>query len=330
MNPVRPTPDLASPNGAASADPQQAGLIARAVAAFDRAEGYTWMVIVAVYGGIFALLSATSWLPLWLVCPVLAIFGGWHAHLQHELIHGHPTRSELVNDLLGAMPVSLLYPYSVFKRCHLAHHLSDLTNPMDDPESCYVMPERWQTFGRVRRAILIANNTLLGRFAIGPALTVLAVINEEGSRLIRGEREAWIDWSVHGLLVVAFLMAVEAISGIPAWLYAGAVAYPAVGLMKVRSFLEHRPTEGDVEDDAARTAIVEANWFWSLLFLNNNLHVVHHDRAGEPWYRLPRIYREQREAILQRNGGYLFNGYSDVARRFMFTPKDRPEYPGTK
>ena len=53
---------------------------------------------------------------------------------------------------------------------HLVHHRDErLTDPLDDPESHYWTPEQWAEVGFVRRRIIRANATLLGRVTIGPA-----------------------------------------------------------------------------------------------------------------------------------------------------------------
>jgi fatty acid desaturase len=65
-----------------------------------------------------------------------------------------------------------------------------------------------------------------------------------------------------------------------------------------------------------------------LLFLYNNLHVVHHDRPGLPWYRIPAFYRAHRAAIVAANGGLVYDGYADVARRYLVTPHHAGPHPG--
>ena len=83
----------------------------------------------------------------------------------------------------------------------------------------------------------------------------------------------------------------------------------AANSIMLRSFLEHQWDESP----KARTAIVEASWFWRILYLNNNLHSVHHEHPALPWYELPREYEANREAYLSANGGYLLDGYREVA-----------------
>ena len=77
-----------------------------------------------------------------------------------------------------------------------------------------------------------------------------------------------------------------------------------------------------------RSAVVEAGRFFSLLFLNNNLHYVHHKRPDLPWHALPRYWREHRRELLAENGGLLYRGgYLEILRRFWLRPVDEPVHP---
>jgi len=100
--------------------------------------------------------------------------------------------------------------------------------------------------------------------------------------------------------------------------------YPGIALILLRSYYEHRPAA----DQAQRTVIVEAGPAMRLLFLGNNFHALHHERPGVAWYDLPRVYREERERVLAENGGFLFTGYGDILRRFLWRVKDSPQHPG--
>ena len=67
-----------------------------------------------------------------------------HSSLQHEALHGHPTRSAALNEALVFLPLGLLFPYRRFKALHLRHHNdSALTDPYDDPESFYYAIADW-------------------------------------------------------------------------------------------------------------------------------------------------------------------------------------------
>jgi fatty acid desaturase len=77
-----------------------------------------------------------------------------------------------------------------------------------------------------------------------------------------------------------------------------------------------------------RTAIVENAWILGPLFLFNNLHAVHHLRHRLAWYQIPTFYRLNRAALIRRNGGLVYRGYLDVARRYLLKPHDSPVHPG--
>ena len=113
------------------------------------------------------------------------------------------------------------------------------------------------------------------------------------------------------------------ICGIPLADYLIFFAYPGTALTLLRSFLEHQAREAPGE----RSVLVEAGPVLSLLFLNNNLHALHHAEPGLPWYRLPARYRERRAALLAHNGGYRFGGYLEVAARYLLRPKEPPVHP---
>jgi fatty acid desaturase len=91
----------------------------------------------------------------------------------------------------------------------------------------------------------------------------------------------------------------------------------------MRSFTEHRWGERPCE----RTAVVESNWVFGLLFLWNNLHVVHHVLPALPWWKVPRVWRQHRERIQAYNGGFVFRGYGEIARRWLLTPNFIPVHP---
>ncbi len=76
--------------------------------------------------------------------------------------------------------------------------------------------------------------------------------------------------------------------------------------------------------------VVEAEPPLALMFLNNNLHVVHHAKPGLAWYRLPALYRRDRDAFLKANGGYFFAGYGEVFRRFLLRAKEHPLHPAQR
>ena len=48
---------------------------------------------------------------------------------------------------------------------------------------------------------------------------------------------------------------------------------------------------------------------------------------GKAWYELHDWYWANRDGFLQANEGYVFGGYGEQVRRFLFAPKDSPVHP---
>ena len=218
-------------------------------------------------------------------------------------------------------------PFRSYRTQHLTHHRNDrLTDPLEDPESYYVTAARWARMGPVRRALLRANNSLLGRLVIGPWIAAfgfwageLRTLRTPGDRL---DARAWINHLLGSALVLAWVVG---LCGIPLWEYVLLFVYPGLSLTLLRSFLEHRARD----EVSGRTVIIEAEAPLALLFLNNNLHAVHHEHPGAAWYSLPAIYKTDRQRLLRENGGYTFKGYRDVFRRYFLRAKEPVVHPAS-
>ena len=264
-------------------------------------------------------------LPWWTLAALGAWIIAWQLNLQHETIHGHPTRNRRVNEAIGSWPLSLWLPYSIYRSTHLAHHRDEnLTDPLEDPESYYWTSSGFIGLGPVWRTLAVARTTLLGRVAIGPAFLIGGFIHDRLRDAWRGERGARRALARHLILCAPVLIWLIAICRMPLWIYVACFVYPGASLAMVRSFAEHR-AQPEAE---RRTAIVEDAWILGPLFLFNNLHAAHHLRHRLPWYQLPKFYRLNRAALIKRNGGLVYHGYFDVARRYLLRPHDKPIHPG--
>lgn len=293
----------------------------------ERVEWPTVILAGSIYAAWAAAMAAAGLglAPIWVWAPVVAWCVAWQTSLQHEVIHGHPTPSAGLNRWIAGPPLTLWLSYSRYRALHLRHHVDErLTDPLDDPESFYVTEEAWRRAGRLRRAWLWSLNTLAGRLVLGPVWTVARFAASEAAAIRRGVRGRAGAWLRHALQAGAIAVLVDVALGVPVWLYVLAVVWPATSLMLLRSFAEHRPAA----DPAHRSAIVESRGPLAWLFLSNNLHALHHERPGLPWFVLPKIYRANREAVLARNAGYRLAGYAEVARRWLLTPRDHPRHPG--
>jgi fatty acid desaturase len=263
-------------------------------------------------------------LPVWALTPVAAWTTAWHMSLQHEIIHGHPTRKRWINNLIGQWPLALWLPFENYRHSHLAHHNDErLTDPLDDPESYYWRGEDWDQLGRFGRGIVRLQSSLLGRMLIGPFWACAKLWTTEIAGMAAGDRKTQRDAAFHALRMVVVLVWVVGVCHMPIFTYLFCFAYTGTSLAMVRSFAEHR-AESIVE---RRTAIVEKSWILGPLFLFNNLHVAHHMRHTLPWYALPRWYRANRTALIARNGGLVYNGYFDVIWRYLLRPHDQALHP---
>ncbi len=289
-----------------------------------RLEWPTIVLAVIIYGLWFLATAFWRSLPWWGLTALGAWVIAWQMNLQHEVIHGHPTRRRLVNEAIGVWPLSLWLPFSVYRTTHLRHHQdANLTDPFEDPESYYWTMAGWRDLGPAGRALARAQSTLLGRIVLGPALMMGRFLTDLFRDAWRGKDGARAILIWHAIGCVPVLVWVVGVCGMPLWFYLAAFVYPGMSLAMVRSFAEHRAAP----EPEKRTAIVENARILGPLFLFNNLHVAHHLRGGLPWYQIPAFYRLNREALIERNGGLVYRSYFDVARRYLLTPHDRLVHP---
>lgn len=288
-----------------------------------RIEWPTVGLIVSVYGVLILLVRFHAVLPWWLILPIGSYAACLHSSLQHEVLHGHPTRNRTVNELLVFVTPHLWLPYGRYRDLHIKHHNAlHLTCPVQDPESYYLLPDDWSAMTGFKRALFSFNNTLFGRMLIGPAVGVIQFWSGEIMQMLRGRRDIVRCWSAF-VLSSTIVLGFVAWMGMPIWQYILLIAYPAISLALVRSFCEHQAAE----DVGERTIIVEASSFWSLLFLNNNLHIAHHEKPALPWYRLSGYYAQERENLLAKNKHYLMRGYVEIFRRYFFNAKESVQHP---
>jgi fatty acid desaturase len=295
----------------------------------DRApvEWPTVALAALIYGLWFGATYFWRALPL----PALAALGGvtvaWHMSLQHEIIHNHPTQWRRFNRALGTWPLSLWLPFEIYRITHLQHHNDNrLTDPLEDPESYYFTPAQWRLLGPLGRGLVRMQSTLLGRLVLGPALAMARLWAAEVRRIARGDFRRGTAAVRHLIVVVLVVGWVVGVCHMPLTLYFWAFCYTGTSLALIRSYAEHR-AETQVE---RRTAIVESSWLLGPLFLFNNLHVVHHLRPNLPWWRLPRWYRLNRDAVIAHNGGLVYRSYFEVARRYLLRPHHVPVHPAAE
>lgn len=283
----------------------------------------TVALIAVVYAVLGLVLCFHAALPWWIILPIGAYAAALHSSLQHETLHGHPTGNRYLNEALIFVTPTMWLPYHRYRDTHLTHHNNEnLTDPHLDPESYYLLPDDWAQMPGLKRTLFAWNQTLAGRMILGPAISIARFWLPELRDCLRGDRhkaKAWVIFAVACACTIAIVMW----SGMPLWQYILLIAYPGVSLALIRSYCEHQAA-ANVEH---RTIVVEASPFWSLLFLNNNLHVAHHERPALAWYKLPAFYRDERQALITRNNGYLMRGYTEIFRRYFLKAKEPIPYP---
>src|SRR5579863_8771583 len=148
----------------------------------------TLLLVLAVYAGWLAVSSLYGHWPLLVLAPVMTVLVTLHGSLQHEIVHGHPTRSGTVNRLLGIIPLSLWLPFDRYCYTHRIHHIDEhLTDPLDDPESYYWTPEDWARVHPLSRFFLDLQQTLAGRIVIGSFWSVGRFLRAEARAFAAGE-----------------------------------------------------------------------------------------------------------------------------------------------
>jgi fatty acid desaturase len=289
-----------------------------------RAELPTWIVAAAIYlawAGLVVFHASIPW-------PILMLGGGyvlaWHFSLQHEAIHGWRSLPLWLRTAVVWPPIGGWLPYELYRRSHTIHHRDqNLTVPGTDTESVYHREEDWSRYSKPWRAVLMFNQTLLGRLLIGPLLRLRKLFIVETGMLRRGDfSNVWI-WVRFAFGLAAVLWFVKAVGHMPIWKYYLFIVYPGFSLGLLRAFIEHRWGEHPEE----RVASVESNWVFGLLFLWNNLHIVHHLDPALSWYEIPPEYRRGRDDYLRRNGSFVFRGYGEIAGKWLVRPVFVPIHP---
>jgi len=296
-----------------------------AVARAQRSGRIEWVTLglfVAFYAAWLSVVLLHSRLPWPVSVAVLALLGGFYMSLQHEALHGHPTSRRSVNTALAFAPLSLWLPYRRYRRSHIVHHGTDLTDPQQDPESFYLRPADWTSAGPVKRSYILFTRTMVGRLSIGSVHSIGLFLLHE-CHTVRSDRRAARRWLAH--LVVAAVLAwwLFVLVGMPVWQYLVGFVLLGQSFTLLRSFVEHCAVA-----EGTRSAVVKAGPVMSLLYLNNNLHHTHHAQPSTPWYQLPALHRQlEGDAAAAGGAGLYRHGYVDVARRNLLRPFCQPDHP---
>jgi fatty acid desaturase len=291
---------------------------------FEQHEGPTLLVAAAIYASWLLLLASHEHVPWWITAPLAGYVVQWHSSLQHEAIHGMRGIPKGLRRALVWAPIGVWCPFEIYRKLHSQHHRNRyVTYPGKDPESYYIEKENWKERGDLWRRLLTVNQTFSGRLLIGPLLQMPRLFIDEAGKMIAGDTANAGIWFRHCIGSALVLLLVTQVFEMSVWSYLVEFSYSSFVFGMMRSFTEHRWSDRASE----RTAVVESNWVFGLLFLWNNLHAVHHLFPTVSWWKLPHVWRRHRERIEAHNGGFVFRGYGEIARRWLIAPNFIPIHP---
>jgi fatty acid desaturase len=286
----------------------------------------TMILIISCYAA-----WAFAGLVIWPAYPIVALLLlglviALQSSIMHEVLHGHPTRNGTVNEAFVSLPIGLVWPFRRFKAIHLRHHADErLTDPFDDPESYYQALWQHEELPAAMKFLLKINNTMVGRLVLGPWMACIGFYLDDLKLVRQGDRQIRLAWATH-LAGMAIVLPVVAYGfGIPIWLYVLVPVWIGQGLISIRTFAEHQWSERP----EGRTIIVERSPL-SFLFLNNNLHFVHHRNPTVAWYRLPQMFRERRDEWVKMNHGYVVPNYFALVKAYAFKAKEPVIHPALR
>ncbi|MDH4988975.1 fatty acid desaturase [Aminobacter anthyllidis] len=291
--------------------------------------GVEWPTVFLILGCYGTWLAAG--MLLWQAYPVaalavMALMVALQSSLVHEVLHGHPTRNARINEALVSLPIGVVWPYRRFKTIHLRHHADErLTDPFDDPESYYRALWQHDDLSASMKLLLSINNTMAGRFVLGPLLACVGFFIDDAKQIVAGDKAIRKAWLLHAAGLAVVLPVVQFGFGVPLWLYVLVPVWLGQSLISIRTFAEHQWSE----HPEGRTVIVERSPL-SLLFLNNNLHFVHHKSPTVAWYKLPALFRARRAEWLKMNKGYVYPNYFALVRAYAFRAKEPVCHPALR
>ena len=247
-------------------------------------------------------------------CLLLSLLLALHSSLSHEAVHGHIIKPRWLNDALVCPNPSLFLPYLRYKQTHIQHHECEaLGHPTQDPESFYLRSDNWAKLPIIGRLIHHLLSTFVGRLFLGWLRMCFGGLAGDLKACLRGDRAVIRAWLVHLFALIPVLAVLFSSNWISLPAYILFCVVPASMLLTVRSYIEHRAER----ENENRSVIVESNWFWKFLFLNNNLHLVHHEKPQLSWWEVGRDFGQNRAYWQAQTQGYFFTGYAEVFKAFF-------------
>lgn len=244
----------------------------------------------AVYAGSTGLMPA----------PAAILLTTWMAYAaftpMHDAAHGSVSRVSWLNETVGHLSSIILNgPFHAFRFVHLAHHR--FTNePGKDPDlwsgtgPALLLPLRWATqelhyyYLYVKHWTQRPENERLGFLvSFGLQGVILAWLAASG-------------WGKEALLY---------------WVLPAKIAVMLLAFCN--DYLPHQPHAITAKEDRYRATHILTSPLLDFLFLNQNMHLIHHLYPGVPFHRYGRIWRAKKDFLLAR-GTREIKGIQAVGR----------------
>jgi fatty acid desaturase len=201
----------------------------------------------------------------------------------HEASHKSASTMPWVNEVLGRMcGWFYLGDFVGFRTLHLVHH-KHTNDPKEDPDMwvakgpTWAHPLRWMTLDlSYHHAYLVRWPQQPLRYRVEEVVTALGLL-----ALLAGL--VWAGWGWQVL-----------------WLWIVPLKITFTGLAYSFDYLPHTPHQVTSDEDRYRATLVRPHPLLSVVLLYQNLHLIHHLYPAVPFYRYGRIWRAQREMLLDK------------------------------
>ncbi|MDX2378323.1 MAG: fatty acid desaturase [Acidimicrobiia bacterium] len=258
--------------------------------------------------GVAAVLSIGAWFAIPLFLAYGALYGGSADARWHEYGHGTAARSNAVNNTVYYLSsFFLLRGPTLWRWSHFRHH-SDTIIVGRDREIQVPRPSTIRRFLLNYTNLVNAPRALaqFGRHATGR-------IDPETRDFVPEQELRKVVWEARVFLaILAAVVAVSlALGSIVPLLLIGLPSIYGTWLMVFFGATQHLGLQEDVLDHRANTRTVYMNPVFRFLYLNMNYHIEHHMFPAVPYYRLPALHAEIKDALPEPNPS-MWSAYREL------------------
>lgn len=295
-----------------------------------------WWAVVSIWGVIALCFAAVIIYPsVFTIVPAIIVLAGRQlacAILMHESAHRtlFPNRqmNDWVGQYLGAAAIFLDAPK--YREHHLRHHRH--TGTANDPD--LRLAEGFPIArGSLRRKCLRDVLGLTGfKNLLGSVLMIAGLykftVAGDTHKLDLSQQSRWqtlrqVCWGLQPAITThGVLLAVLWLSGAP-WAYLlwlGALITPYPLFLRIRAIAEHALTDDPTDAlNNARTTYAAwwTRWLWAPMCVN--YHLEHHMLMSVPWYQLPAMHAQLKQAQAFQQPAAVAPNYRSVLKTVTHT-----------